>query len=212
MAAPPRIYYVGVAFLRGSPMSWRDSLIMRSTAGPFVHSEFFLQAGTESRFYTSVDVPRDTFPCAIMPTGRRLPLSGEWETVRYPVTRSGYCAAYALLLHAMSLPIPYNSRDLWQCAIKLMLPFERDLDFAHPASWTRSGVFCSQLCLLLLRRLVVMGCVPLPAPCASPLLGRNSRGCSPNDLYRLLDAPEKKEGRNTACPILRISSPHLEKR
>lgn len=192
--------YVGVAFLRGSPQTWGDTLIMRSTAGPFVHTEFFLQDGGRSRFYTSVDVPPGTFPSAIMPTGTRLPLSSEWEAVRFPVDRSGYKAAYALMLELISLPIPYNSRDLWQCAVKVMLPFEQDLDFARPATWVRPGVFCSQLCLLLLRRLVAMGHVAPPPASISPLFGRNSRGCSPNDLYRLLTAHgRKKEGRNTAC-------------
>lgn len=192
-------FHVGVAFKRGSPLTWGDTLIMRSTAGPFVHAELFLQNGSHARFYTSVDVPASTFPCAIMPTPSRLPLSGDWESIRFPVTQHGFTVAYALILELLSLPIPYNSRDLWQCAVKLMLPFERDLDFARPSTWTGHGVFCSQLCLLVLRRLVALGHIVPPPYRISQLFGRNSRGCSPNDLFRLLAGVRKKEGRNTAC-------------
>jgi hypothetical protein len=198
MASP---FFLGVAFMRGSPRAWGDTLIMKSTGGPFVHTELFLQHGSDSRFYTSVDVPPGTFPCAIMPTGSRLPLSGDWETVRFPVSRRGYMAAYALLLELMSLPIPYNSRDLWQCAIKVMLPLERDLDCTRPATWVGPGVFCSQLCLLVLRRLAAQGHLAPPPGRIEPFFGSNSRGCSPNDLFRLLapQTPGKKVGRNTAC-------------
>jgi hypothetical protein len=201
-------YSIGVAFLRGSPGAWRDTLIARSTAGPFVHTELFLQHGADSRFYTSVDVPPNTFPCAIMPTGSRLPLSAAWETVQFPVTPRGYSAAYALLLELMSLPIPYNSRDLWQCAIKVMLPLEQDLDFMRPAAWVRQGVFCSQMCLLVLRRLVAQGHILAPAGRLGPLFALNSRGCSPNDLYRLLGpGAEKKTERTPACAPLDVWRP-----
>lgn len=177
-------HYLGIAFRRGSTGNWHDLLVMESTRGPYVHSELFLQRGEKSRFYTSYDASRQ--PSAITPTSRRLPLPDNWEALRFPVSAQAYKAAYALILQLMTLPIPYNNRDLWQCAIPLILPYERDLDCMAPASWTKGGVFCSQLCLLVLRRLVLQGALSVQPPLTSSLVRTNSRGCSPNALHQLL--------------------------
>lgn len=184
-------HYLGVAFRRGLTKDWNDLLVMESTQGPYVHTELFLQRGNASRFYTSVNADRR--PCAITPTSRRLPLPPHWEAVRYPVSQRGYRAAYALILQLMTLPIPYNSRDLWQCAIPLMLPFERDLDCMDPPSWTGPGVFCSQFCLLVLRRLAAQGVVHAEPSLLHLLADTNSRGCSPNALHRLLLPPHPQK-------------------
>jgi hypothetical protein len=85
--------------------------------------------------------------------------------------------------------LPYNARDLWQCCVPVMLPFEGDMDCQRVETWRRTGVFCSQLCLLLLRRLVLAGAVRLPPRSAGLVLGTNSRGCSPNSLHRMLGPP-----------------------
>lgn len=186
-------HYVGIAFRRGLTHDWHDVLVMEATRGPFVHTDFFLQRGNSSRFYTSVD--SDRRPHAITPTQRRLPLPAHWEAVRFPVSAKGYKIAYALLLQLMSLPIPYNNADLWQCAVPLLLPFERDLDCMDLPSWSAPGVFCSQMCMLLLRRLAMQGIVYTKPQLLHDLLHTNSRGCSPNALHRLVLSPhpEKKE-------------------
>ena len=68
-----------------------------------------------------------------------------------------------------------------------MLPFERDLDCNRVDTWRSSGVFCSQVCLLLLRRLAGQGLLPCLEPRTAADLDRvNSRGCSPNTLHRLV--------------------------
>ncbi len=185
-------YYLGVAFRRGSPKDWHDLLVMETTRGPYVHSELFLQRGKASRFYTSIDNPNR--PCAITPTTRRLPLPANWEALRFPVSQRGYKAAYALILQLMTLPIPYNSHDLWQCAIPLMLPYESDLDCMNPLSWAGAGVFCSQLCILVLRRLAMQGVVHAEPSLLQALVATNSRGCSPNALHQLLLPPPEKKG------------------
>lgn len=184
-------HYFGVAFRRGLSHDWHDMLVMESTRGPYVHAELFLQRGKTSRFYTSYDSSKGT--CAINPTTRRLPLPPHWEALRFPINQRGYKAAYALILQLMTLPIPYNNRDLWQCAIPVMLPFERDLDCMNPASWTGTGVFCSQLCLLVLRRLVAQGVLHAEPPLRQALASCNSRGCSPNALHQLLLTPTEKK-------------------
>lgn len=183
-------YHLGVAFRRGSSHSWNDLLVMESTGGPYVHTELFLQSGERSRFYTSYDASRR--PCAITCTSRRLPLPSNWEAVRFPISARTYKTAYALILQLMTLPIPYNHHDLWQCAVPVILPFERDLDCMDPVSWTGPGVFCSQFCLLVLRRLVAQGVLHAEPLVRRRLYAGNSRGCSPNALHQILLLPEKK--------------------
>lgn len=185
-------HYLGVAFRRGSAGSWHDLLVMESTRGPYVHSELFLQCGAKSRFYTAYDASHR--PSTITPTSRRLPLPPNWEAVRFPIGARGYKTAYALILQLMTIPIPYNSQDLWQCAIPLALPFEKDLDCMAPASWTRKGVFCSQFCLLLLRRLAAQGALSVAPAIRRQVDATNSRGCSPNALHELLLPPPEKKG------------------
>ena len=187
-------HYVGIAFRRGLAHDWHDLLVMESTRGPFVHTEMFLQRGKASRFYTSVESERR--PHAITPTRRSLPLPPNWEAVRFPVTAGGYKIAYALLLQLMSLPIPYNSADLWQCAMPLLLPFERDLDCMDLPSWTAPGVFCSQMCMLVLRRLAMQRVVHVSPMQMQGLLATNSRGCSPNALHRLVLPPTPAKKRD----------------
>lgn len=187
MLQPP--FYVGVAFLRGDPHRFFDRLIMESTFGPFVHTEFFLQRESEYRFYTAANiVEANQKPSGFMPSARiaKAPDPRQWDVVKYPVTSQGYLLAYSLILQLLALQLPYNARDLWQCGIKLLLPYERDLDCTQFASWKRSGVFCSQVCLLLLRRLCLEGVVRPPHKISASLHDLNSRGCSPNTLHRLL--------------------------
>lgn len=191
MLLEPPACVVGVAFLRGNPARIWDRVIMDATAGPFVHTEFFLQRGEDVRFYTAANLVGERFRSAsgFMPSARarRLPDPAQWDVVRYPVTHQGYMLAYSLVLQLLALQLPYNARDLWQCYFSFMLPFEKDLDCTRFETWRPSGVFCSQVCLLLLRRLQAQGVLA-----GLPVHSVNSRGCSPNALHRLLHGPEKK--------------------
>jgi hypothetical protein len=190
MSALEHNCYIGVAFLRGNPRIIGEQVVMRSTWGPFVHTEIFIQKGQDVRFY-SASSPRGE---GLVPSARLPMLPSEdknWELVRFPLVQpGGYKLAYALLLQIMAMQLPYNSRDLWQCCMKLMLPFERDLDCDHLDTWRQSGVFCSQVCLLVLRRLARRGALVVDPAVTSNLEASNSRGCSPNALYGLL-SPKK---------------------
>jgi hypothetical protein len=180
--------YVGVTFLRGDARSLLDRVIMRSTAGPYVHTELFLQRGDDFRYYCAVNV---TPSGGLQPSGRTCgpPDPAFWDVVRFPISPAAYASTYALILQLLSMQLPYNARDLWQCCVPALLPYERDLDCQRLETWRASGVFCSQLCLLVLRRLVLAGTVALPPRAAAGVLGTNSRGCSPNALRRLLLPP-----------------------
>ena len=180
--------YVGITFLRGDARKLGDQFIMRSTKGPYVHTEFFLQRGADYRYYCAVNVSPSG---GLLPSGRTCgpPDPAHWDVMSFPVSQATYTAMYALVLQLLSMRLPYNARDLWQCCVPVLLPFEGDMDCQRVETWRRTGVFCSQLCLLLLRRLVLAGAVRLPPRSAGLVLGTNSRGCSPNTLHRMLGPP-----------------------
>jgi hypothetical protein len=179
-------------------------VVMRATWGPYVHSEIFVQKGADVRFY-SASSPRGKglIPSTRLSNG--LPTdTGMWQVVRFPfVKQGGYEAAYALILQILAMQLPYNYHDLWQCGVKIMLPFEDDLDCDNLETWRNSGVFCSQVCLLILRRLARKGIIgPLHPSTTQRWEAPNSRGCSPNALYNLLIQPllpEKKCETMRAC-------------
>lgn len=198
---------IGVAFRRGSSQSLYDTMIMETTRGPFVHAEIFIQSGHDVRFYSAVNVGQGARPSAIVHAYRLLPLPPEWEVVQLPVGKQGYKIAYAMLLELVCTPVPYNLKDQWQCACPLLLPYEDDLDSMSLSQWPRMGVFCSQLCLLVLRRLVVTGNLALDPHVLTQVVSVNSRGCSPNGLYRILRSPTPKKKHETQR-VGSLASPH----
>ena len=185
---------VGVAFMKGDSHLWGDLFVMNATMGPFVHSEFFLQRGRDTRFYTAANLVHDdsASPMGGFMPSRRLKAntrpSDQWVTVSFPVTPEAYLRTYAWVLQILALRLPYNDRDLWQCCIKCLLPFERDLDSTNLSTWLPSGVFCSQVCLLIIRRMVLSNALVTSQGMRTRVLTTNSRGCSPNALYELLAA------------------------
>ena len=64
-------------------------------------------------------------------------------------------------------------------------------DCERPETWRQSGVFCSQVALLLLRAFARHGHIVLPADTRALVEATHSRGCSPNTLFGLL---------SRACP------------
>lgn len=189
--------FVGVAFLRGDHGYLSDNLIMQGTGGPFVHTEFILGKGRDIRCYTACGAPgRQDIQDGFVPTRRMmgLPRAPQWDVVTFPIHGGlqGYNRVYAVVLQLIAMQIPYNYTDLWQCCVKLMLPYENDIQCDDPVSWRRHGVFCSQACLLLVRCLAWKGLISLP-PCMSALVdSTNSRGCSPNALHRIMTCTRKK--------------------
>jgi hypothetical protein len=190
--------WLAVAFMRGDPHVPRDKLISGVTRGPYVHTEIMLGSGAMglggARAYAAFEGVSGFTPSAseIVQEQTGVPL-GKWTVVRYPLPLGGYEKAYALVLQMLAMDLPYNRRDLWQCCIRLCLPFEADLDCERPDTWKpMGGVFCSQVALLFLRRMTRMGLIPHLEPLSHQLETTNSRGCSPNDLFRILAPHEKK--------------------
>jgi hypothetical protein len=195
-------YHVGVAFRRGCPTNWYDRLVMETTRGPFVHAELVLQDGDRVRTYGAMSLPHRPNTSAIIPTNyRSTHTPPAWETVRFPVRRSAYNAAYAMILQLMSMPIQYNRADLWQCVVPVLLPFEVDVDPRQLPTWASAGgVFCSQFCLLALRRLAMQGHLRGQPALTARLFRGNSRGCSPNALHTMLSECPEKKGTNHGEP------------
>jgi hypothetical protein len=133
--------------------------------------------------YTSFDAGGGFLPSANRPS------APHWAMFAIPVTNPA--AVHATLLTVLSLNLPYNRKDLWQCWFKAMLPWETELDCERPETWRQSGVFCSQVALLLLRAFARHGHIVLPADTRALVEATHSRGCSPNTLFGLL---------SRACP------------
>jgi hypothetical protein len=179
----PSLPWIGVAFRHASPSIAKDRIISCLTRGPFVHTEIILADGKGGmRAYAAKDntsgfSPSNSFNAAC---GSH----HAWTTVRYSLgSPQAYKHVYAIILQLISLALPYNSQDLWQCCVQIALPFEHDLDWRYPETWKGAGVFCSQVALLILRKLASEGVLPLVPDSIQTV---NSRGCSPNQLFRLL--------------------------
>ena len=181
LAAP----WLGLAFLRAKPGVPRDHFMSTMTWGPFVHTEVLLARDEgDVRAYASFDGVSGFTPSRHSPYSYR---TDEWVVLRFRLSPGGYERAYALVLQLVALGLPYNSRDLWLCCVKVALPFKPDLDCERPETWRDGGVFCSQAALLVLRRLARTGVLrPLPSSQRALVESTNSRGCSPNALFALL--------------------------
>lgn len=180
--------WIGIAFRYANPQIMRDRVISVLTSGPFVHTEVLLADGRgDIRAYSACDNTSGFSPSSSF-DGRK---QNRWTAIRYHFkSRDDYMKAYAFLLHVISLSLPYNKRDLWQCFIKAALPFERDLDCNDPRTWKHSGVFCSQVALLILRKLRrdrLICFLGVGDKRLDHLVEHtNSRGCSPNQLFNML--------------------------
>jgi hypothetical protein len=199
---------LSIAFMTGDWKNFNDRVIMDATCGPYVHTEVLLSIGDSVRAYASLG--RSGFTVSPRKHSEQPGKNGGrgWRLAHFPLKEGMYKPVYALILQLLALNLPYNSTDMWQCCVKLLLPFERDLDCCNPVSWQAGGVFCSQVCLLLMRRLGRMGALSSPQLVDwRALEATNSRGCSPNTLHSLL-RPALEPARAGADP--RWSRPALE--
>jgi hypothetical protein len=171
--------FLGIAFFKGSQHSAWDSLVRASTHGPYVHTELFLVGNGFTSSYGAFHGIGGFLP------SRNKYHPDSWDTLIFPLSVSGYDHALLLASQLTLQGIPYNTRDLWQCCVKCILPFEKDVDCQSPSSWAK-GVFCSQACLLFMRCLARRGLLPLHTGLRQRMEFTNSRGCSPNDLFKML--------------------------
>lgn len=193
--------WIGIAFRYATPRAPRDRVVSILTGGPYVHTEIMLADGRGGvRAYAASDNTSGFSPSNNFNAHASTNTGSRWTAFRYPLSSEhAYKKVYALILQIIALSLPYNTRDLWQCCIQVALPYEKDLDCEDPSTWQANGVFCSQVALLILRRLRREGLVAFPpdldAEIGDMIEHTNSRGCSPNQLYRMLATvphPEKK--------------------
>lgn len=169
--------WIGVAFAKGNIYKPYDDLIMGATWGNMTHCELLLGKDNVAQAYTSyegigfVQSMKDNFD--------------NWNIIYFPV--QNHLQSFPFVLRALSANIPYNSKDLWQCCIKTMLPMESELDCNVPELWSQTGVFCSQICLLFLRKFARDKIITCPAQLSTLLENTHSRGCSPNTLFFMLN-------------------------
>ena len=191
--------FVGISFRRGVWKYLGDDVVMQGTWGPYVHTEIILGKNrNDMRCYTScASSDHDKRHEGFLPTRRWtcFPSPHEWEVITFPLNdgMQGYRRAYAFILQLVSMQIPYNYADLWQCCVKVMLPMERDVMCTDMRDWKRHGVFCSQACVLLLRHFSNQNLITLHTSVQAKISNINSRGCSPNCLYRILSTVKKNK-------------------
>ena len=171
--------WVGIAFRTGDSHNIKEDLIMGATWGPYVHSEFILGRNQMGRAYSAFD---NKAGFSVSNSIYTRPL---WTILTFPLREGGYHKTYSMILQMLDLKLPYNSNDLWQCCVKLALPFETELDCEKPTTW-HQGVFCSQVSLLLLRRMARANLLDTPSSLQLSLENVHSRGCSPNMLFGIL--------------------------
>jgi hypothetical protein len=170
--------WLGIAFRRGDEMEIYDDIVMGATWGGWVHCEVVRGKGGTGSPYAAFQGLGGFLPSQ----SRHAP--PEWALFALPVHDPA--AVHSSILALLALDLPYNSADLWQCCVTAMLPWEAELDCERPETWKESGVFCSQVALLLLRRLARQGAISLPADTGPLVEATHSRGCSPNALFGLL--------------------------
>lgn len=173
--------WVGIAFRTGNITSPYDTMIMTGTLGHFVHCELILGRGAEADVFSSYN--KDNCVSGFVRSMSEFNPQ-EWTILTMPAndTRN----ARAMSLQLLDLGIPYNAKDLWQCCVKVMLPFETEVDCNNAMEWKQKGVFCSQMCLLFLRKMVQNGDLSVNNVLKHHLETVHSRGCSPNMLYNII--------------------------
>ena len=170
--------WLGIAFRSGQLGNPKDDLIMAATFGPWVHCEVIRGQGERGWAYGAFE------DLGGFMSSENIQSPPEWGMFAVPVKDAK--ALQGLLLHLISLELPYNTHDLWQCCVTAFLPWETELDCEHPESWKPHGLFCSQAALLILRRLAHEKAIELPGDLRELVEASHSRGCSPNALFGLL--------------------------
>ena len=107
-----------MAFRLGNPRSIQDEMIMQSTGGGFIHSEFMLGRPHDIRCYTACSMLQEgavqiKYESGFTPSRRftRLPTRDEgWECICFPLKENSvaYKAVYSTLLQIIALRLPYN--------------------------------------------------------------------------------------------------------
>jgi hypothetical protein len=174
--------WIGVAFRKGNHADTKDMVVMTTTAGEFVHCEVVMGKGDKYRAFGAYEGVGGFMNSIndIRPS--------QWTLIKTPCE---YTPALGIAMDILSADTKYNYMDLWQCAVSVFLPIERDLDCEDPSSW-HGGVFCSQAALLFTRRLAINRLIKVSPECLVNIVHANSRGCSPNMLFQILSRDFQK--------------------
>lgn len=173
--------WIGVAFRAGD---WRDpyeAIIMGSTWGSLVHCELIIGDNTQGNVYSAYNNEHVHSGCTRSIENFS---SNKWMLLTHQVKDTQKSQTHVLRM--LDSKLMYNTKDLWQCCIRTLLPFEQELDCDVVETWKPHGVFCSQMCLLFLRHIARAGELPATMHLQHNLESVHSRGCSPNLLYHVL--------------------------
>lgn len=174
-------HWVGVAFKRGSMSKAYDVGVMSATMGPYTHTELLIGNGPNALGYTAYIEKNSGFMRSLYNAYD----PREWDVWVHPLSDSTEARTYALMLS--DAKIRYNTSDLWQCCVQVMLPLETELNCdLIDSNWNNRGLFCSQACLLFLRHLTHTGALKVSDTLQHHVNTVHSRGCSPNALHGIV--------------------------
>lgn len=159
-----------VAFQKGTFTNIYHDVIMGSTWGRFVHCEILFE-GKAYAAYEGIS--------GFMASQERMFPKDKWTVLSLDVLDRE--KVHGIILHTLGCNIPYNRHDLWQCVLPGGVYVSAELNYNSPETWTK-GVFCSQVVLLLLKRMLECDCVRMDRQ----LMAIYSRSCSPNTLFHVL--------------------------
>ena len=176
-------HWIGVAFRKGSMHRPYDMCVMATTMGEYVHAELMIGKSSTADVFSSYN---DHQKGAGFERSRYDMIeTSMWDVYVHPLADTSKAQARALELLAAELK--YNFNDLWQCCVRAMLPFEQEVNCMQvDETWTRRGLFCSQMCLLFMRYLSATNDLKMQPWPSSIVEKVHSRGCSPNTLHGIV--------------------------
>lgn len=182
-------YWVGFAFLRGDYHVMNDRMVMYLTNGPYVHVELLISDGGQVHAFSSYINTNKGFIAS--PNSFENP---RWDMVILGLkNKTAHDTIWKWIQHTLQLNLKYNSKDLWLCWANFMLGVEKDFSYKNIDSWVSTGVFCSQVALLFTRRMIQCDFITnIHEDTVNMIFKTNSRGCSPNHLFKILNLGYKQ--------------------
>jgi hypothetical protein len=172
-----------IAFRVGQLVSREDCLIMFATQGSFVHVEILVQNRKHTKS-VACGAWDKTFPSFQARDPRGYMYKQNYVFLALPLVHEQEHVALDYLARLVESRLPYSTG--WECVLPETVVewLESDIDIsADPRSW-KQGVFCSQIVLLFLKKMVLEKALD-PASWGD-VLSQHSRHCSPAALYNLL--------------------------
>ena len=172
-----------LAFRIGKLASPDDCFVMFATQGAFVHVELLVQNKKRTKA-VACGAWDKTYPSFQARDPKLYMRQSNYVFLALPLVHEQENIALDYLASLVNSNLPYSTG--WECVLPETVVdwIENDVDVNAPPSTWKQGVFCSQIALLFLRKMVLQGV--LDKASWGEVLTMHSRHCSPTILYNLL--------------------------